>query len=289
MVGVIIVVVLLYVIVLFRFRERRGQEKVIPKQVEGNHTLEIIWTVIPIILILALAIPTFTLTFKLADTAPAADGQDTINVKITAHQFWWQFEYPDLGVTTGQELVIPANAKINIQVTSADVTHAFWVPALAGKIDANPGLINKTWFTADEPGIYQGRCAELCGDSHALMDFKVVAVTPDEFNAWIDKMKKPAYEATPLAEQGKALFEKSGCVGCHAVAGTGGPAGPNLTDFGDRSTIGGFIDHTPDNLKLWINNAPSMKEGITMPSYDGKFTDDQLNALAEYLMSLKVQ
>jgi cytochrome c oxidase subunit 2 len=284
MIGVFTVVILIFTYVLIRYRKRPGQEG-IPKQVEGSHTLEILWTVIPFLLLIVMAVPTVTTGFTLSKEY---DNKEALQVKVTAHQFWWEFEYPDLGVATAQDLVIPAGKKVQFEVTSADVMHAFWIPALGGKIDTNPGLDNKIWLQADKPGTYYGKCAELCGASHALMDFKVEALPQEEFDAWAKKMKtvqaQPA--AASSAAQGQEIFKKS-CMGCHAVAGEGGKLGPNLTNFADRIRVAGILKNNPENLAKWLKDPQQVKPGNNMPNLN--LSDDQVNALVEYLSTLSVQ
>lgn len=283
MLFVMAVVFGLFFYVIIRFRQRPGQTG-IPEQVEGNHKLEIIWTVVPILLLVVLAIPTVALSFKYSETTP---DPAALKVKVTAHQFWWEFEYPDLGVAAAQDLYIPAGKKVQFELTSADVIHSFWVPSLGGKIDTNPGLTTTLELVADKPGVYKGKCAELCGASHALMDFKVVAVTPEEFDAWVNKMKTAqAQPATGLAAQGQEVFQKS-CIGCHAVGGQGGKAGPNLDGFADRKTIAGILDYTDENLKKWLKDPQAVKPGNKMVI--NELSDQEVDALVEYLNTLKIE
>ncbi|MFY0544321.1 cytochrome c oxidase subunit II [Brevibacillus sp. H7] len=284
MISVFVVVILIFTYVLIRYRKRPGQDG-IPKQVEGSHKLEILWTVIPFLLLIVLAVPTVTTGFTLHKEY---DNKEALQVKVIAHQFWWEFEYPDLGVATAQDLVIPAGKKIQFDVTSADVMHSFWIPALGGKIDTNPGLDNKMWLQADKPGIYYGKCAELCGASHALMDFKVEAVTPEEFDAWAKKMKEVQAQpaAASAAAKGQEIFKKS-CLGCHAVAGEGGKLGPNLTNFADRQKVAGIRPNNAEELAAWLKDPQKIKPGNNMPNLN--LTDDQVNALVEYISTLSVK
>jgi cytochrome c oxidase subunit II len=285
MIGVFLIVMAIYTYVLIKFRKRPGQTG-IPKQIEGNHKLEIIWTVIPIILLLILAVPTVITTFHLAEKST---GDDVVKVKVTAHQFWWEFEYPDLKIATGQELYIPTGKKIEFDLTSADVIHSFWVPALGGKTDTNPGQTNHMWLQADQPGIYKGKCAELCGPSHALMDFKVVAVQPTEFTTWVDKMKASANrQPTTASAQAGAQTFKQNCMACHAIGGQGGKLGPNLTAFGDRDRVAGILDPTKENIVRWIKNPQDVKPGNKMPTFGGKLSDQDISNLADYLQTLKI-
>lgn len=289
MVTVIVVVAIIFVYVLFRFRARKGQTG-IPKQVEGNTALEIIWTVVPILLLFILAIPTVTTTFSLAEDF--TQSEDAVQVKVTAHQFWWEFEYPNLGIVTAQDLYIPTGQTISFELTSKDVIHSFWVPALGGKMDTNPGnnnMVNKMWLQADKEGVFLGKCAELCGASHALMDFKVVAVSPEEFDAWVNKMKEGPAAAEGVALEGEKVFQQS-CIGCHAVDAGMRSIGPNLTSFGDRLTLAGVLTMDDnETLKQWILNSESFKEESKMPSFEGQLSDEQLDALVEYLRGLKLQ
>lgn len=305
---VIIVVGIIYVVAIVKFRRSKVGEDVIPEQVEGSHTLEIIWTVIPIILLLILAVPTVFYTYKHADVAGMAEvnaegNKTALTVNVTAKLYWWEFEYPDLGVVTAQELVVPTNEKVYFNLKAADVKHSFWIPTAGGKMDTNVDNVNQFYLEFDkesaglEQGVFYGKCAELCGPSHALMDFKVKTMNRKDFDAWVAKAKSTEHVAVgDSAKQGEALFTGAGCIGCHAtsVAGTGGSMGPNLGAFGDRNRVAGFMDHTKENIKLWINDPQSYKPGNKMPQPEDlnngePFTDEQLDALAEYLMELSVE
>ncbi|WP_423801611.1 cytochrome c oxidase subunit II [Neobacillus sp. SAB-20_R2A] len=300
MVGVIIVVMLIFVIVFFRFRRKDDR---IPKQVEGSHKLEIIWTVIPILLLLVLAVPTVSATFKLADVKTMDDkNSKAVVVNVRSHLYWWDFEYPKQKIVTSQELVVPTDEKVYFSLKSMDVKHSFWIPAVGGKLDTNTDNINKFWLEfdaakANEAGnLFYGKCAELCGPSHALMDFKVKAMSKDDFNAWVKDMqsvKAPEKAQTALAQQGQDIFNKS-CIGCHAVTPENkmpetARIAPNLSNFGERSRVAGILDHNKEEVKNWIRNPETYKPGNTMTGKYPQMTEDQLNALAEYLMGLKVQ
>lgn len=264
MVGVIIVVTLIFAIVVVKFRRRDNS---IPKQVEGSHKLEIIWTVIPIILLLILAVPTVASTFKFADVSDMdkknEEGKtDALVINVRANLYWWEFEYPNEEIITSQDLVVPTGQKVYFNLKASDVKHSFWIPAVGGKMDTNTDNVNRFYLQFDEQkaneagDLFYGKCAELCGPSHALMDFKVKAISPDEFDKWVADMqsvKEPETAETPLAQQGQEVFNNS-CIGCHAVTpATGAPEaarlGPNLTNFGERSRIAGVLDHTEEELK----------------------------------------
>ncbi|MGM9928993.1 MAG: cytochrome c oxidase subunit II [Bacillus sp. (in: firmicutes)] len=307
MVGVIIVVTVIFLIVIFKYK-RKGNDKKIPNQVEGSHKLEVVWTVIPIILLVILAIPTVSYTFKLADTKPmdqkVEEGKvrDALVVNVRANLYWWEFEYEDYGVVTSQDLVVPTDEKVYFNLTASDVKHSFWVPAAGGKIDTNTDNVNQFYLEfdgekADEAAnLFYGKCAELCGPSHALMDFKVKTVSKSEFDEWITDMQnateKPQVEGV-LAKQGEEIFAQS-CMGCHAITTNDArPAeqrlAPNLADFGERTRVAGILEHNEENVKVWLKDTQEIKPGNKMPSYGDQFTDEELDAVTEYLMQLKVQ
>ena len=298
MILVILVVTVLFVIVLIRFRRKDDR---IPEQVEGNTKLEIIWTVIPIILLLILAIPTVKGTFALADMS-GTDKEGAVVVNVRASLYWWEFEYPNEGIVTSQELVVPTDERIYSHVTASDVKHSFWIPALGGKLDTNPDNVNSFWLeidseAAEEAGnLFYGKCAELCGPSHALMDFKVRAVSREEYERWVEGMKavtEPKEPETALAKKGQEVFNEKGCISCHAVtAANTAPAeariGPNLTDFGERAFVAGILENNREEIKRWLRNPEKVKPANKMTGTYEPLTEEELEALAEYLMSLKV-
>lgn len=298
---VIIVVVILFTIVVVRFRRKSDSE--IPKQVEGSHTLEIVWTVIPILIILVIAVPTVAVTFAQGDVSAIGkkdkDGNpENLVVNVRAHLYWWEFEYPDLGIVTSQDLVIPTEEKVYFQIQSADVKHSFWIPPLGGKLDANPDNVNKFFLDVKQDKadnvneIFYGKCAELCGPSHAYMDFKVKALSKDDFNQWVDDMKNASAPepTTDLARKGEEVFNNS-CMSCHAISPTeDNRLAPNLTNFGEREAVAGILKHNEDELKRWIRESDKIKPGNKMPVFNEKeISDEELDALAAYLMELKVQ
>lgn len=290
---VVVVVFAISIYVLIKFRRRKGDNK-IPKQVEGSHKLEVIWTVIPIILLVVLAVPTLKTVFSLSKDY--SEDPNALQVIVTAHQYWWEFEYPELGIKTAQELVIPTDRVISIQAKTADVLHSFWIPSLAGKTDTNPdGNVNKMYFEAPKAGVYQGKCAELCGPSHGLMDFKVKAVEPSSFERWqvamLDTVELPS--DPELAK----TFE-SQCLSCHAVGENGGSTFPNLTGIASRESVAGILinveegdkqykheDTVYNNLYKWIKDPEAVKPGNHM-SGQYTLTEDEVKGIADYLSKL---
>lgn len=303
---VIIVVVIIFTFAIIRFRRKKGDENKIPKQVEGSHTLEIVWTVIPIILLLILAVPTVAVTFSQGDVQ-AIDKKDkdgnreALLVKVRAHLYWWEFEYPDQKIVTSQDLVMPTEEKVYFELLGADVKHSFWIPALGGKLDTNVDNVNKFWLKVDQDkadsveNTFYGKCAELCGPSHALMDFKVRALPKDEFDGWVADMQKTEEPkpSTDLAQQGEEIFNQS-CITCHAVTpGNDKPAAarvaPNLTGFADRERVAGILEHNDENVKKWLKNPEKIKPGNKMTGTYPQLSDSDLDALAAYLGELKLQ
>lgn len=284
MVGVFAVVAVALVYVVVRYRERPDDLRP-PAPVEGNHRLEVAWTVAPLLVLAVLAVPTVRDTFALAGPPP---GGDVLEVRAVGHQWWWEFSYPDLGIVTANELHIPTGRKIRLTLTSQDVIHSFWVPRLAGKTDVIPGRQNTMWLQADAAGTYPGQCAEFCGTSHANMRFLVVAQTPEDFDAWVKRRQSPVTEARgDLARRGEAIFGRT-CMACHTVDGTKfqGKAGPNLTGIGSRQTLAaGLLANTDENLARWLEDPPAVKPGSRMPDYNLK--KDEIDALVAYLRGLK--
>ncbi|MDP5275331.1 cytochrome c oxidase subunit II [Chengkuizengella axinellae] len=286
MILVTVVVFVLYFYAIVKYRRKPG-DNTIPKQVEGSHKLEIIWTVIPMILLFILAVPSVALTFS--QDVDYSDDPEVIQVKATGHQFWWEFEYPDLGIYTAQDLVLPVNQRVQFELTSSDVIHSFWIPAMGGKMDTNPGMINKLYLdTPAEPGVLKGKCAEFCGESHALMDFKVIVLSEEDYNAWVEDMQTPANTTVSAdVQSGEELF-KQNCMSCHAIDAGSPGLGPNLKGFADREVVAGFLEMTDDNVYKWIRDPAYFKgDRVEMP---GLFLEDeQYQDIAEYLKTLKLE
>lgn len=283
-VSVVVASGLVYVIV--KFRERPGQTGE-PPQVEGNHKLELAWTIGPIILLAILAVVTLQNNYALSGPSPK---RDALRVQVIGHQFWWEFDYPSLGLETANELHIPVGRPVDLLIQSSDVVHSFWIPELGGKLQAIPGRTNIMWFQADQPGIYSGACAEFCGTSHAFMHMAVDAQSPADFSKWVNGMQHPESQpVTALARKGYEVFGQVGCTACHSIAGTPytyGHIGPNLTDLSDRLQIAAFtLANTPENLAIWLHNPPAVKPGTKMPNLH--LAPAQIKALVAYLEALR--
>lgn len=272
---------------VIKFRDRPGREE--PKQIHGNSKLEFTWTMIPALILLGVAVPTVLTIFDLAEP-PAPNA---LKVKVVGHQWWWEYQYGDLDpeVVTANELVIPTDREVFLELESADVIHSFWVPRLAGKQDVVPGRTNTMRIIADEPGTYLGQCAEFCAIAHAYMRLRVVALEPAAFDGWVRGQQQDAAEPTSGdAAEGKELFMSNACVRCHTIDGTEaqGQQGPDLTHFASRETLGSaIVETTPETLFNWIKNARKMKAGVIMPPFEGVLTDEQIRKITAYLLTLK--
>ncbi|HEY2954249.1 MAG TPA: cytochrome c oxidase subunit II [Candidatus Eisenbacteria bacterium] len=272
---------LIYAVV--RFRARPGAPD--PKPVHGNTTLEIAWTIAPAVILALVAVPTVLTIFHTQGKPPA----NALTVKVIGHQWWWEFQYPEYGVTTGSEMHVPLGRAVGVDIESADVAHSFWLPAMAGKRDALPNHTNHLWFTAESTGVFPGQCAELCGISHANMRMKLVVTTKEEFERWVAVQKSaPAEpEAGSLAATGKETFAQSACIGCHTIQGvSAGIIGPDLTHFGSRTTIAGaMFPNDTEHLAKWITEPDKRKPGTLMLNLG--LAPEQVTALVAYLQSLK--
>ena len=255
-VGIIVFAAVAWVIV--RYRDK-GQA--IPEQTHGKPALEITLTVIPVLILIGVAIPTAGTIFDLART----DDTEMI-INVTGQQWWWEYDYPTTGdnssygitepiVTSGQ-LVIPEDTKVLLRVTSRDVIHSYWIPKLNGKKDGVPGRVHLLRLQGDTPGIYAGQCTEFCGLSHAYMRMETVVLSRADFDAWVANQLAP-YEAPAegtLAAEGEQVFIQQ-CSRCHQVNGILDSSGnvivsapeqyvvsgaaPNLTNLMTRNTFAG--------------------------------------------------
>jgi len=276
---------------IFRFRAKPGQDFVVPEQSHGSAKVEIALIVASCLLLLVIAIPNAKALFYV-DRVPQDRQEEAIKVIAIGHQWWWEFQYPELGITTANEMHIPVGKPIDLEIKSVDVLHSFWVPRLAGKMDAIPGQINTMWMQADNPGTYQGHCTEYCGDSHANMRFLVMAVDDAGFEAWVRNEKKDAVAPESVQEvNGQKVFMQ-GCNACHVIQGTPamGMAGPNLSHFADRTTLGaGIYENNDENLAQWIKYPQKMKPGnlMNLEQVNMVLSDRDVSDLVAYLNSLK--
>jgi len=205
---------------LIKFRKRPGQPE--PVHVHGNTTLEIAWTVIPLVILILIAIPTIKTIFK----TQAVARSDALQVEVIGHQWWWEFRYPQYQVVTANELYLPVGRTVNFTMTSKDVIHSFWIPALSGKRDVIPNHTNYLWFAPDSSGsnAWNGACAEFCGTSHANMKFRTFTVSVADFESWAKHQAEAAVgtaaPATPPAAAPGSAAAASTATAAAAAAKT---------------------------------------------------------------------
>jgi cytochrome c oxidase subunit II len=284
-----------YVVHKFRARPTDVGE---PPQFHGNNALELILFAVPVAMVAVLTILTAN-TLNAVNTIPKTG---TVKIAAKGWQFWWDFNYTDLGFRNANEMIIPVGQPIEITTESGDVIHSLWLTSLGAKRDAIPGQKGQFTLTAPKPGVYYGQCTELCGASHANMLFRVIAVEPADFETFVSAAKnfKPSEELPAVASSseldsstsdssaqsssagrevfaqantlnGRQLFEAN-CSACHAVKGSNarGVIGPDLSFLGSRSTIGaGIFKNEPKQLREWIAHSYKLKPGSLMPAYDG--------------------
>ncbi len=285
--GIFVVVGSLGAYAVIKFRARPGDETSEPVQIFGSNQIELSWTIIPVLIVVVLFLTTARMIFAVQD---APEPANSIKVTAIGHQFWWEFQYPQYGFTTANELHVPlsdpkAPTPTFMKLSSADVIHSFWVPRLAGKTDMIPNRVNEMWFDPSKPGMYEGQCSQFCGTEHAKMLLRVYVQPRADFDAWV---KNQQQDAVATDEEGKRVFESQACINCHAVKGTNanGRFGPDLTHLMSRDTIAaGAAENTPDNLRRWIENPEVFKSGSNMPAMN--LSPEQLTQVTAYLSTLK--
>lgn len=231
----------------------------------------------------------FILTLRTLSALSAPEEQAPLTIEVTGNQWWWEARYPDQGVTTANEIHIPAGEHVQLRLESADVIHSFWVPQIQGKLDMIPGQTTTMWIDSNETGTFRGQCAEFCGVQHANMALHLVADPPDQFATWIDQQSGTAVEPVDeAARRGQELFSSMGCAECHSIRGTeaDGTLGPDLTHVASREWLAaGTLRNTHENLRRWVANPQEVKPGNRMPAIplDAQDLDD----LVAYLESLE--
>jgi cytochrome c oxidase subunit II len=282
-VGLLVTGLIVYIIVRFRWTPGKGE----PEQVHGNARLELTWTIFPALLLAVIAIPTVRVIFQTQEDPPA----NALTIDAIGHQWWWEFRYPlENGdtVITANEIHIPVGRPVHLRLTSADVIHNFWVPALFGKRYNIPNRTNHIVFTAQEAGMYLGQCAEFCGESHALMKKRLIAHPAGGFEEWLRNESAPAVEPVDSALVIGRQLTVQNCAACHVIRGTEaqfGRAGPDLTHFGRRYTVAsGILDNNSANVEAWIRDPQAFKPGALMPNLG--LSDDQIRYITAYLLTL---
>jgi cytochrome c oxidase subunit 2 len=291
-------------VALFKFRGKPTDAD--PHQIHGSTMVEIIWTIIPAVVLAIVAVPTvqtIMATARVPATSP--DGQPPLKVEVIGHQWFWEFRYPELGITTANELHVPLNRTIDLRMKSADVIHAFWVPQFAGKRDLFPNRETRLWFTAQVTGAFPGACAEFCGTEHGRMDFYLMVDSAKAFQAWVDRrhadsvMKWDGGPMKPvdssmmastdtLVERGRQVYIAKACASCHSMSSMHvlTVVGPNLSGIGSRKMIGaGWLPNTDANLRDWIERTQQVKPDVLM-KLPFPVSDGEVTALIAYLRTL---
>ena len=274
-----------------KFRDRPGH---IAKQFHGHNFLELLWTVVPTIMVISFSVLSFQKLGVMNDTSNAG-----MTLDVQGAQWTWTFNYPKEDrfkladgtyLQGAEELHIPVNTKIHINLSSKDVIHSFWVPNIGGKKDAVPGRHTDLWIQADQPGTYKGQCFEFCGTGHADMLITLVVHTPDDYAKWAQGALAEANRLNdPATKKGRETFLSLPCTGCHTVQGTsaGGKVGPELTHVASKKSIaaGAVSPVNEDTLSKWIKNPPAVKPSTQMPNYG--LSDEQVHDIVQWLLTLK--
>lgn len=293
-VSVVVIVAALLIAALRRPR-RLTDARALGKEGGGGRFVAIATSVSTVALLVVLF---YTLTTLWAVAQPPAPPE--LAITVTAYDWWWKVDYPGGSpngpsngsgsipqFSTANEIHIPVGVPVRINLKSADVIHAFWVPRLAGKTQAIPGQVNTQWIQADAPGVYRGQCTEFCGAQHAHMAFEVIAQPQAEFQAWRRAQARPASAPSAAsALDGQKIFMER-CAGCHAVRGgkAAGVFAPDLTHVGSRRQLAaGTLTNTPEHLLDWIQHAQRIKPDSLMPGF--ALNPQDAAALSSYLATL---
>jgi cytochrome c oxidase subunit II len=252
---------------VFRYARRRRNRFEDGAQIHGATRLELLWTILPVLVLVAIGAFVFVELPGISNVPSAGAGGERLEVRVTGRQFYWQYEYPN-GVIAIDHMRAPAGVPVRLEVSAPgqDVIHSWWIPALGGKIDAIPGTVNETWFEAERPGIYTGQCAELCGVEHAKMLASVEVLPVAEFDSWLEERRATQSEGS--SELGEETWEGV-CAKCHRLEGEGGIG---------RPLAGSPILADADALENVVRNGRR-----TMPAVGAGWTDEQIEALTAYL------
>ena len=274
-----------------KFRDRPGHSA---KQFHGHNFLELVWTVVPTIMVISFSVLSYQkLTFMNDFSNPG------MTLKVEGQQWSWLFNYPKEDrfklldgsyLIVGEELHIPVNTKVLLQLSSKDVNHSFWVPNIGGKKDAVPGRPTELWIQADRAGTYKGQCFEFCGTGHADMLITLVVHPQADYATWIkDAVTEANRFLDPATKKGRETFLSLPCTGCHTVKGTtaAGKVGPELTHVASKKSIAGGVlsPVNEENLSKWLKNPPGVKPGTIMPNLN--LSDEQIHDIVQWLLTLK--
>ncbi len=289
--GVIVMAMIFFSIIRYSHKENgTDDDDDEPAQIYGSNPIELAWTVLPILIVFVLFMVSARGIFEIEkEIAP----EGSLEVTVVGHRWWWEFDYPEYGFVTANELHIPigddgTEIPTFLSRQSADVSHSFWVPQLAGKTDLVPNRDkNHLWLQPNMAGKYVGQCAEYCGGAHANMLITVIVEPESEFKKWVAEQQMAAVE-DPKVAKGRHVFERTACINCHTIRGTvaNGTFAPDLTHFMSRTVIGaGAAPNKPKYLRQWIHDPQTIKPGCDMPAM--KLTNEEIELVCAYLETLK--
>ena len=265
-VAIFVLVEVLLVAFVWKYRRRQRDRFEDGVQIHGSTRLELMWTAAPFLVLIAIATFVFVELPGITNV-PSAGAGGQLEVRVTARQFYWQYEYPN-GVLAIDRLRAPQGVPVRLEVEAHedDVIHSWWIPALAGKVDAIPGTRTSTWFRAKETGVFRGQCAELCGVEHAKMLAAVEVMTEPEFDAWLEE--RGAAQAEGTSELGAELWSGV-CAKCHGPEGEGGVG---------RRIAGSATLADAEAIEDIVRNGRG-----DMPAVGAGWSDEQMEALTDYL------
>jgi cytochrome c oxidase subunit 2 len=282
--AAILLVFVSFLIIYICIRYRDKPENPVPRQFSRNNRLELLMFLVPTVLILSF----FILTVRtIQRVMRPAEGQP--EVIITGHQWWWEVYYPATGVRAANEIHLPVNRNLLLELHSADVIHDWWVPEFGNKMDVIPGRNNHLWLNITKQGAYTGACSEFCGSEHAWMRIKVFAEEETVYQSWLKtNVRNANLPEDQQAMSGMLLFQSRSCGSCHRISGTAAVAGigPDLSHLFSRSTmLSGMMPMNADNLHAWISDPQAVKPDAKMPNFI--YSKDSVDAIVHYLTQLK--
>lgn len=276
----LVVAVIVYSVVAFRAQPEDDTDG---PPIHGHTGLEVAWTIVPFVLVVAIATVSAVVLSKNGDAGPNA-----MNLKVFAQQFAWRFEYPDDGVRSNQ-LVLPVGRPVKVQLSSADVIHSFWIPEMGQKQDAVPGITTRVVITPTRTGTFSLMCTELCGIGHATMRAPVRIVTQQEFDSWVAEQQSPGGGGSGA---GAAIFAAAGCGGCHTFtpAKSAGQVGPSLDTLAAAAKTAGkpVQEFTRESIvDPDAEIAKGYSAGVMPKTFGDSLSGAQLDALVKYLTQAK--
>ncbi len=283
--SIIMFVIVLAGVLFFVFRYRRRAEGQLTAGISHNTKLEVLWTVIPLILVFIVFVWGFRTYLKMR-VVPA----DAIQIKVTAQKWFWTFDYPE-GINSLNELVVPVDKPVQLTMSSTDVIHSFFVPGFRIKMDVLPNRYTVAWFEATQVGSYDLFCAEYCGTSHSEMIAKVKVVSEREYSEWLDSANRPV-EGMSLSDLGARLYTSKACITCHSVDGSS-KTGPSLLGrYGRQIKMADGAQLLMDENYIresLLRPQARVAAGYqpVMPTYQGLLKDRDIDALIAYIKSMQ--